>query len=391
MTKEKQAQEWRNRITECGVMPAADFIANPDNWRIHPRNQQEALGGVLDSVGWVQEVIVNKQTGHLIDGHLRVTLALRQGDQTPVPYKMVDLTLEEEALILATLDPIAAFAATDRDKLDAVMRNVQTDDARVQALMADIAEREKLEYGKLDPQDDPGAQIDKADELRQKWGVELGQLWQLGEHRLICGDCTDRAVVERVMAWEKADMVFTDPPYNVGKDYGDTTDDSLSANDYKIWSAKWFDTAGHYSDSVVFTPGAVNVWMWAEIQRPKWMAVWVKKNQVSRNGAGGYNTYEPILCYGKVKVDYDTWDIPVSLENVAHPVPKTVNAWSKIMGDILHDGVTVLDIFLGSGTTLIACERLGRKCRAVEISPAYCAVAIQRWVDMTGGEPVLVE
>ncbi len=124
--------------------------------------------------------------------------------------------------------------------------------------------------------------------------------------------------------------------------------------------------------------------MWSRIKQPKWLAIWIKKNQVSRNGAGGYNAYEPILCYGKTKLDYDVWEIPVKLENVAHPVPKTVEAWQTILGDLLHKGMTVLDLFLGSGTTLIAAENLGRQCRACEISAAYVSVALERYFQAFG-------
>ena len=79
-------------------MPASEFLANPLNWRIHPQFQQEAMTGALNEIGWIDEVTVNTRTGRIVDGHLRVTLALRAGDNTPVPYKEVDLSEEEEAL-----------------------------------------------------------------------------------------------------------------------------------------------------------------------------------------------------------------------------------------------------------------------------------------------------
>jgi len=387
---------WQNRIIESGEMPAIEFLANPDNWRIHPRNQQEALGGVLDSVGWVQEVIVNKQTGHLIDGHLRVTLALRQGEHTPVPYKLVDLTPEEEALILATLDPIAAFAATDREKLDAVMRNIQSDDARVQALMADIAEREKLEYGRK-PAEDPGAQIDKADELRQKWGVELGQLWQLGEHRLICGDCTDRAAVDRVMAGEKAGAVVTDPPYGINRE-GIENDDPEGLREL-------FDgclEAMPITDAVVIafqSPRLFPEWLDAsrahghKFERSLWFydetdvtfpwRGWLMTSQIALVSSIG----TPRWSEGEYHHDcYIVKTAGKQDDSGGHTTAKPLDIVENL---VAHTTGIVYDPFLGSGTTLIACERLGRKCRAVEISPAYCAVAIQRWVDMTGGIPHL--
>jgi len=101
--------EWKNRIIGNGEEAPDQLLANPHNWRIHPKFQQDALAAVLDEVGWVQEVIVNCTTGHLIDGHLRVQLAMRR-DEPTIPVKYVELSEEEEALVLLTLDPISALA-----------------------------------------------------------------------------------------------------------------------------------------------------------------------------------------------------------------------------------------------------------------------------------------
>jgi len=127
----KKKSDWQNRIVGHDTKPASWFLANEANWRIHPKNQQDSLGGVLDEVGWVQDVIVNKRTSEewgadqnietLVDGHLRITLALRNGDETPVPVKYVDLSPDEESLVLLTLDPLGAMAASDKAKLDELM------------------------------------------------------------------------------------------------------------------------------------------------------------------------------------------------------------------------------------------------------------------------------
>lgn len=132
--------DWRNRIVGSGEMPAGEFLANPLNWRIHPKPQQEAMAGALNEIGWIQEVIVNQQTGNLVDGHLRVTLALRNGETTPVPVKFVDLTPEEEALALLSLDPIAAMADSDKQKVDELLREVQTGEAGLQAMLDEFAQ-----------------------------------------------------------------------------------------------------------------------------------------------------------------------------------------------------------------------------------------------------------
>jgi len=120
-------------------MPASEFLANPLNWRIHPQFQQEAMTGALNEIGWIDEVTVNTRTGRIVDGHLRVTLALRAGDNTPVPYKEVDLSEEEEALALASKDPIAALAVTDNAQYLALLDGVSSGEAALQQLLDQVA------------------------------------------------------------------------------------------------------------------------------------------------------------------------------------------------------------------------------------------------------------
>lgn len=139
----------RNRIVSSGEEAPDQLLANPKNWRVHPKEQQQALLGVLETIGWVQEVIVNKTTGHIVDGHLRVMLALRREEAT-IPVKYVDLTEEEEALVLATIDPIAAMAVTDQSLLRDLMSEVSSEDDRVNTLLGEIATREQLSLPGMD-------------------------------------------------------------------------------------------------------------------------------------------------------------------------------------------------------------------------------------------------
>jgi hypothetical protein len=110
------------------------LLANPLNWRIHPKAQQGALEKMLDRVGWVNEVIVNRASGFVVDGHLRVSLALRRGEAS-IPVKYVDLTEEEEHLVLATLDPLSALAVPD-DAVLATLVQLVTDDGLTEILDA---------------------------------------------------------------------------------------------------------------------------------------------------------------------------------------------------------------------------------------------------------------
>ena len=116
--------KYQNRITGTGDEPLDGILFNPRNWRIHPLNQQNALKGVLEEVGWVQQVIVNQRTGNLIDGHLRCQLAAREGNTT-IPVTYVDLSEEEEMVVLASLDPLVEMAARDKDKLDDLLLELE--------------------------------------------------------------------------------------------------------------------------------------------------------------------------------------------------------------------------------------------------------------------------
>lgn len=149
--------EWNNRIVSSDVKPASWFLANPSNWRIHPQFQQEALLAVLDKIGWIQDVIVNLRTSEqwhqndryietLVDGHARVSLALSKGDDTPVPVKYVDLTPDEEAIILALLDPISSWAATDGQQLEALMRTIQDSSEKINQALAALAAENNIDF-----------------------------------------------------------------------------------------------------------------------------------------------------------------------------------------------------------------------------------------------------
>lgn len=117
------AGNWQTRITRHGTERPSQLLANPNNWRIHNQVQQGLMEGALNELGWLQEVVVNERTGYLVDGHMRVTIAMRNGD-APIPVLYVDLEPDEEAAALATLDPIAQMAETDeaarRDLLESV-------------------------------------------------------------------------------------------------------------------------------------------------------------------------------------------------------------------------------------------------------------------------------
>lgn len=126
---------YRNRIVGEADVPPEELLANPWNWRVHPKHQQDALQAIVQTVGWVQRVIVNKRTGHVVDGHLRVAMAIKRQEPT-IPVSYVSLTQAEEKLALATFDAITALAQTDEDKLRELLESIDADGDIADALAA---------------------------------------------------------------------------------------------------------------------------------------------------------------------------------------------------------------------------------------------------------------
>lgn len=185
------APTWKNRIVDHGEESPDQLLANPRNWRIHPQHQQEGVVAVLETVGWVQDVVVNRRTGFLVDGHLRVMVSMRHHQPT-IPVKYVDLSDDEEALILATLDPLAGLASTDRESLEAILgqANNSSDDPGIAKLLATISQDAGLivappptmdelanKYGEHDPSEFwPVIKLKVAPEIHERFQSLIGSM-----------------------------------------------------------------------------------------------------------------------------------------------------------------------------------------------------------------------
>ncbi len=414
-------QPWKNRIVGYGEEQPEQLLANPRNFRIHPKPQQDALLGVMREVGVVDDVIVNQRTGFVVDGHLRVALAISE-HQPSIPVKYVDLSEAEEALILATFDPISALAAADKSQLDALLREVQSGEAGVQAMLADLAKQSGLDYG-AEPKEAPEPQIDRAEELRQKWGTETGQLWTIGRHRLLCGDSTKAEDVARLMDGAKAEMVWTDPPYGVS--VGDKnkmlnaiarsnrveenlTNDTLDEPGLVAMLCRAFDNAIAHCTAgaawyVAAPAGPLHV-LFGQVLKDRgiWRQTlqWVKNNATfSPMGVDYHWRAEPIFYgwlpngghryYGGRKQD-TVWEIDRPTKSPEHPTMKPVELVSRAITNSSQDGQLVYEPFAGSGTTMVAAEQTGRICYGMEIEPKYVAVTLERLSQM-GLEPRLTD
>lgn len=237
--------------------------------------------------------------------------------------------------------------------------------------------------------EDPGAQVDRAAELQQKWNTERGQLWAIGKHRLLCGDSTSTEDVARLMGDEKADIVFTDPPYNI--DYEGVKDkrDKI-ANDKQ--SEEGFVS---FLKQALLRCEKIYVccsWQFAHLFKqamseigmpPKAMIVWDKVNPAQHLDKY-YKQHELIYYYGEFGGERtlrgDVWQIKRQ-SNEFHPTTKPVELVTMALEDN-PTSVTVYDPFGGSGTTMVACEQLGRQCRMMELEPKYCAVILERMTGM---------
>lgn len=400
--------DYRNRIAGLEYVSTKELRANPANFRRHPQAQSDALRGVLEQVGIAGALLAYRDSEGrltLIDGHLRKDSAPQTW-----PVLVLDVTDDEAALLLATHDPIAAMAQADAAALDSLLRNVSTDSAAVQSMLAELAEGAGL-YPDKPAVQDVEPQIDRAEELRVKWGVQPGDLWQLGDHRLICGDCTDPATVARVMQGERAGMVFTDPPYNVAsesRNYAADRSKSMQALANAAWDHDFdIKTLFPALESVMANDCAVYVctshWLVQTIWEWMWgwsdfcfYNVWCKPNPMPSLSKRHWTWATELIAYavrGHHVANFPAdghalnwWAIPKQKET-DHPTEKVLAVPARAIEFSSNAGDLVFDGFLGSGTTLIACEQLGRKCRAVEISPAYVAVALERWATATNKMP----
>ena len=199
----------RDRVQRLERRRAGDLVPNPKNWRTHPKGQQDALRGILAEVGYADALLARELPDGslmLVDGHLRAETTPDQ----EVPVLVLDISEAEADKLLLSLDPLAALAETNAVALDALLRDVDTGSEGLQQMYADLAEAAEL-Y-----QDDAKEIVE--DEIHEPPADPItkpGDLWLLGDHRLLCGDSTKGEDVERLMAAELADLTFTDPPYGI--------------------------------------------------------------------------------------------------------------------------------------------------------------------------------
>lgn len=158
MPKKQPQPIWKNRIIEQGQRPASDFKFNPNNWRLHPQTQRNALNDILSRIGWIQGVIITRD-GTLIDGHARIEEALKQGEETLVPFSMVDLSKDEEQTMLALFDPLGAMATADVEKFNELNGLLDLDSSALLEVVADLSRTNLADVAELPRQDSSASEM----------------------------------------------------------------------------------------------------------------------------------------------------------------------------------------------------------------------------------------
>ena len=390
-------------------IPTEKLIPYARNAKKHDAAQVSKLAGSIREFGFNNPVLIDKDNG-IIAGHGRVMAAQQLGLADVPCIRLGHLTdNQRKAYILADNRLAEVNSGWDEELLKLEIKDI--DWGEIKGLSVD-----DFEFGEIDFKEDEvetsdadaEPQIDKAEELRAKWGVEPGQLWELGDHRLLCGDSRLKKSTEVLMGGGLADMVITDPPYGVAyvgktKDALKVENDDVDEKTLAEMCKDWFDRADEVSRDGAYWVATVpagplhgvffNDWKTRGYLRQ--VMVWNKDSMVMGHSEYHYK-HEPILFGWKPgerlkssdRTKTTVWDFARPKASREHPTMKPVEMWAYAINNHTEKGNAVYEPFSGSGTTIIACEQLGRKARAIEISPNYVAVALQRWADATGKTPI---
>lgn len=365
------------------------------NAKRHPKKHIEQVANSIKEFGMNQPIVVDKE-GVIIVGHGRYEALKHLGwseEEIAKHVKVADLT-EEQAKAYRLADNKLNESEWDMGLAIEELKGLSDEMFDLTGFDKDLL-IEPDEKDDVIPENVPPTS-------------KLGDVWQLGRHRVMCGDSTDKEVVARLMEGNKADMVFTDPPYGVSYDGGHANEkrrDKLIGDE----SVSLYEPACRMAFE--FSEGNAPLYLWhAGVKGISAAAaaalagyeiraeiIW-NKNQAQYGAISAQykQKHEPCFyCYkkgssarwGGSTTEVTVWDINRASKNEYHPTQKPVELATRAIKN--HDVASVLDLFLGSGSTLIACEKTNRICYGMELDPKYVDVIIKRWEDYTGQKAVL--
>jgi DNA modification methylase len=394
-------------IERVDVSALTAFSGNP---RTHSDAQVDQIAASIREFGWTNPILVDA-SGVIIAGHGRLAAASKLGlEQVPV-IRLGHLSdAQRKALVIAD-NQLALNAGWDDAALSHLIQDLNAEAFDLDLLGFNSEDLERYLAGLEVEQ---GAEAEEGDlpEVPVVPTTRPGDLWILGDHRLLCGDATVVTDVERLMGGQLAHLAVTDPPYNV--DYANAAKNKTIAKDRRILNDALGD--GFYQflydtcvNLLLVTKGACYVCMSSSelhtLQKAftdaggKWSTfiIWAK-NTFTLGRADYQRQYEPILYGWKQGADHfwcgardqgDVWFVDKPRVNDLHPTMKPVELIERAIRNSSKSRDIVLDLFGGSGTTLIAAERTGRSARLMELDPKYADVIVERWQNQTGGVAVL--
>lgn len=397
--------------------PVDKLIPYARNSRTHNDEQVAQIVASIKEFGFTNPILIGADDV-IIAGHGRLLAAQRMGLKEVPIVRLPHLTETQRRALVIADNKIALNAGWDEEMLALEMKELGDMDFDLDLLGFSLDELKELEaFG--EPEPSGNADEDEVPEVPEEAVTKSGDMWILGEHRLLCGDTTMVDDLKKLMADDTADMIFTDPPYNVN--YGATMKDSLryhagTLGGRKIMNDNLGDGFAQFltdslSNLMMFNKGAAYVCMSSSELHTlysafvsaggKWSTfiIWAK-NTFTLGRADYQRQYEPILYgWSADKKHYwcgdrdqsDVWEYNKPVRNDLHPTMKPVELVERAINNSSKVGDIVLDGFGGSGSTLIAAEKTRRKARLMELDPKFCDVIVRRWEEYTGKKAELLQ
>ena len=377
------------KITQKLVTELIPYVKNS---RMHSDEQVAQIAASIKEFGWTNPILIDGQNG-IIAGHGRLMAARKLGHKEVPTIELKDLTETQKKAYIIADNRLALNAGWDNEMLTIELNDLLADGFALDILGFDPKEIAAL----LEPEVVEGlTDEDAVPDVPEEPKTRLGDIYQLGRHRVMCGDSTSLSDVDTLMNGNKVDMVFTDPPYNVGFNgrsgkHDVIKNDNLSDSDFENFITEVCNTIQAVDPKVYYIWCNWNFYGILQGKLDyKTCIVWAKN--VFGMGNGYRHQHEFCLFNGKIdeeiKNESDLWSIKKDTKYV-HPTQKPVALSVRAFGNHVKL-LNVLDLFGGSGSTLIGAEQTGRTAYLMELDPKYCDVIVKRWEDFTGKKATLL-
>lgn len=353
----------------------------PNSFKDLSQKNFDKLSNSFNVHGFITPYFVWKYKGKhfILDGHQRSrVLSTLEPNGLEVPYILIEAKNKQEAAkkLLAIDSRYGKRTAEGEQEFLDIFEIEQGYIEEVAVLEFEFETEDTEVEAKEDDFDVPQGGF--------KTDIVLGDLFEIGEHRLLCGDSTDSDQVAKLMKGEKADLGLTDPPYNLGYNYA-TYDDNLTSEEYNDFIIGYVSNLILFSEKQIITSGKQNVGYYYKNFDITEFAVWYAKNKMSGSKIANLGLCEPILFIGKFNrnaraTDMFEFTVKQQKETGGHTCPKAMEFFSDLLNS--YSDKLILDLFLGSGTTMVAAQQLKRKCYGMELDSKYAEVIVRRMIKL---------